>query len=81
MIEAASWIAGGCGLLIWSVTAQSTRRAWGLAAGATLILFELSEVESRTGAWWRPWLLVWKAGCTAVLAGVGVAAWGARRSP
>ena len=40
-----------------------------LLLAVTLVAFGLSDlVETRTGAWWRPWwLLAWKSACVGVL--------------
>ena len=66
-IEAALWATLGVGFLLSTIS--SKRRGVKLAAGIVLLAFGTSDwVESRTGAWYRPWwLLVWKGACLAVL--------------
>jgi hypothetical protein len=69
-VEASFWAAAG-------VVAIAKRRGKAslLLAGA-LVLFGVSDIiETRTGAWYRPWwLLAMKVGCvlSIVIAGVGV---------
>lgn len=80
--EAALWAAMGMVVLAWSfLRARASRsqrsRLWaGVLIAAALFAFALSDVvESRTGAWWRPWwLLVWKGACVLVLV-IVVATW------
>ncbi len=71
--EAALWIAIGLGFAIVAL-ARPTARRRALLAAATLIAFGLSDiVETRTGAWWRPWwLFVWKAMCVAALLALAI---------
>ena len=57
--EAGLWAALG----VAAVIKRNGRASWALAAA--LILFGVSDVvETRTGAWYKPWwLLAWKAIC------------------
>jgi hypothetical protein len=65
LLEAGGWIAAGF------VSLVMTRRYRGMilqdliALAITLIAFGISDiVETRTGAWYRPWwLLAWKSAC------------------
>ncbi|MEM6315778.1 MAG: hypothetical protein AAF743_16945 [Planctomycetota bacterium] len=66
--------------VVWFVVAAVVAwrfRTWALAV--ILVAFGVSDiVETRTGAWYRPWwLLVWKAAC--VIGAIGLI-WQARRS-
>ncbi len=65
LIEAGFWIIFGVvvTLVLWRQARRLT--PFSLISGMVVILFGLSDlVESRTGAWWRPWwLLLWKAIC------------------
>ena len=59
-VEAGLWILMGATALF-----KTRRRATGWVLGISLVLFGVSDiVESRTGAWYRPWwLFAWKAAC------------------
>ena len=64
--EAVLWLTLGVGVLLGALLRPpATARRWRLALAVTLLLFGLSDVvETRTGAWWRPWwMLLWKGGC------------------
>lgn len=64
--EAVLWLMLGIGVLLHAMLRRSKRPLWWrLALAATLLLFGFSDViETRTGAWWRPWwMLLWKGGC------------------
>ena len=65
-IEAGLWTVVGVGFLLHALLRRGGATSF-IAAGAFLI-FGLSDViETRTGAWWRPWwLLVMKGSCVAV---------------
>lgn len=68
VIEACVWMSMAIACLLpWLRISWSPRQRW-MAAG-TFLLFGISDlVETQTGAWWRPWwLLVWKAGCIALI--------------
>lgn len=68
LVEASFGFAIGVAFLIAAAMKRLVRaRLLGIAV--TLVIFGASDiVESRTGAWWRPWwLLVWKATCVAAL--------------
>ncbi|MBI2374880.1 MAG: hypothetical protein HYV07_12860 [Deltaproteobacteria bacterium] len=62
LVEGTLWCAIGLAFL-WRAGRAKGVQALARAAGATYIVFGFSDfVESRTGAWFRPWwLLVWKA--------------------
>jgi ABC-type iron transport system FetAB permease component len=69
LIEAVVWA-----VLAVVVVGYTTRaaRAWRptlVVLALTMLVFGASDVvESRTGAWWRPWwLFVWKALCVVAL--------------
>jgi len=69
LAEAVLWSSIGIGFLIAGVRHARRRRfLWILAAA--FVTFGVSDViESRTGAWWRPWwLLALKGGCLLVFA-------------
>lgn len=67
-IEAGLWIAVAIICLLPQFKVGWSRRQRWMASG-TFVLFAISDlVETQTGAWWRPWgLLVWKAGCIAII--------------
>ena len=67
--EAGLWLALGVAMLVTSSRKGGGRWMW-IVAGLGLIAFGASDlVETRTGAWWRPWwLLAWKCVCVTVLA-------------
>jgi hypothetical protein len=64
-IEAGLWIGIATVLGIASAYLRGIERRDAIAAACVFAMFGLSDVvESRTGAWWRPWwLLVWKGVC------------------
>ena len=68
-IEAGLWIALGAGAAAQAVRYAGEVRRDLLILAVDLIAFGLSDVvETRTGAWWRPWwLLAWKAACIGVM--------------
>lgn len=68
LIEAGLWLVFAIAFGVMAGRASGPkRRLWAILAGAFFV-FALSDVvESRTGAWWRPWwLLVVKTSCIAV---------------
>lgn len=72
LVEAALWILLGFGIAIvavWRARVDSRPGSARLWLPLVLIAFGVSDlVETRTGAWWRPWwLLLWKAACVATL--------------
>ncbi|TWT45832.1 hypothetical protein RAS1_22670 [Phycisphaerae bacterium RAS1] len=69
--EAVLWWLIALGLAVAGSTRSPIRaRAW-LAAGVFAAFGASDIVETHTGAWWRPWwLLVWKGGCVAAMAGL-----------
>lgn len=69
-IEAGLWITIGLVFILFGLAGMiPLKHRWPVIA-VTLILFGISDiVETRTGAWWKPWwLFVWKALCVLVLA-------------
>jgi hypothetical protein len=68
-IEAAFWAVVAIGFAIAALRTRGKPRLDCLTASLTFALFGGSDlVESRTGAWWRPWwLLLWKGACLAIL--------------
>ena len=68
-IEAGLWIVLGIGAVVQAVRYTGTVRRDLVILAVDLIAFGLSDVvETRTGAWWRPWwLLAWKAACIGVM--------------
>ena len=69
LIEAGVWFLCGAALLWKTFTTERCLRSTLLMLVVALFVFGGSDiVESRTGAWWRPWwLFVWKAACVVVL--------------
>ena len=65
-VEAALWSIIGTGFLLHAILKRGG--ATSIIAGISFFLFGISDmIETRTGAWWRPWwLLVMKGGCIAV---------------
>ncbi|HEV2295896.1 MAG TPA: hypothetical protein VGR35_18765 [Tepidisphaeraceae bacterium] len=65
-IEAALWGTIGIGFLLHALLRRGGASSF--VASVAFLLFGLSDViETRTGAWWRPWwLLVLKGMCLAV---------------
>jgi hypothetical protein len=63
------WIAIGVVSLVIGLRKSGYARSRCLILALTLGTFGVSDlVETRTGAWWRPWwLFVWKAACVVVL--------------
>ena len=80
-LEAGFWILIGLIFAATSVWKSGPIRLRCLEAAIALVLFGCSDlVEAHTGAWWRPWwLLVWKAACVLVLAGLTIDYWRRRR--
>ena len=69
LLEAALWL--GIAVTATAIAARSGPgrvRSRCLVLAVTLLAFGLSDVvETRTGAWWRPWwLFAWKAVCVCV---------------
>jgi hypothetical protein len=68
VIEAFFWITVGLGFGTYATYHAIRQKQWQilpLTTAATLFIFGISDfVEANTGAWWRPWpLLFWKASC------------------
>lgn len=65
-LEAALWIVIGIGFLLHAMIKRGG--ASSLVASVAFLLFGVSDlIETRTGAWWRPWwLLALKGACLAV---------------
>jgi hypothetical protein len=85
--EAALWNAIGVVFLVAAAAGQAPRRdrRWPrtlIVAAVLFIAFGWSDVvETRTGAWWRPWwLLAWKGLCVLSLLAVGLGYYRSRRS-
>ena len=68
-IEAGLWVALGFGAGVQAVRFGGAVRRDLLVLAIALIAFGFSDlVETRTGAWWRPWwLLAWKSACVGVM--------------
>ena len=67
LVEAGIWFL--CALaLAWKLRGAGPLRGIYGTLCAGFLVFSVSDlIESRTGAWWRPWwLLVMKAACAAV---------------
>ena len=64
-IEAGMWIALGLGAAVQALRFRGPVRRDLVVLAIDLIAFGISDIiETRTGAWWRPWwLLAWKAAC------------------
>ena len=69
LVEAGVWFLLAIILLIQALRSERRLRRTLLVLVITLVVFGVSDlVESRTGAWWKPWwLFVWKAGCVSML--------------
>ena len=69
LIEAGVWFLLAITLFVHTLRSEKRLRATLFVLVVTLAIFGCSDlVESRTGAWWRPWwLLAWKAACVIVL--------------
>ena len=69
LIEAGVWFVLAMVLLVRACRAERPVRSILMLLAVTLTAFGFSDVvESRTGAWWRPWwLFVWKAACVGLL--------------
>ncbi len=67
-VEAALWGVIGVGFILYAVSKSGGRTSF--IAAIAFLLFAFSDViETRTGAWWRPWwLLVLKGTCVATFA-------------
>jgi hypothetical protein len=67
-IEAALWAVIGAGFIVHALRPRAANRIVAFVAAITFLAFGLSDVvETRTGAWWRPWWLVaWKGVCVVV---------------
>jgi len=65
-LEACLWGAISASFIVYAIARRGGATC--LIAAVALFFFGVSDViETRTGAWWRPWwLLVWKGGCLAV---------------
>jgi hypothetical protein len=68
-IEAVFWIAIAIAMIIAATRQSGAARIDCFIAAIAFAFFGLSDlVETKTGAWWRPWwLLVWKATCVLAL--------------
>lgn len=69
LIEAGVWFVLAIVLLVRACLAVRSIRSVLMLLAMTLVAFGFSDVvESRTGAWWRPWwLFAWKAICVGLL--------------
>lgn len=68
VLEAALWTVIGATLAAAGLRPGRHRTLLRVSAAAFLAFGVSDLVETRTGAWWRPWwLLMWKAACIAVL--------------
>jgi hypothetical protein len=69
LVEAGFWMIFAPMVAIGARNQRRPIRLLGRTASLISVLFGVSDlVESRTGAWWRPWwLLVWKGLCVAGL--------------
>jgi hypothetical protein len=67
-LEMLVWLGVALGLA-WLTWRRRVPRWPGGLGAAVLVAFGASDlVEADTGAWWTPWwLLLWKAGCIAML--------------
>lgn len=64
LAEACLWLAIGTGFFIAGLRRPQARRGLWVLAAAFWVFGASDVIESRTGAWWRPWwLLAMKAGC------------------
>ena len=55
-VEAALWAAMGTGFVVHALRTRSSSGT-SIVAAVAFFLFAVSDVvETRTGAWWRPWL-------------------------
>lgn len=83
LVEAWVWFAFAAGFAAWGVRANEQIRRSALLMAVTFAAFGVSDlIESRSGAWWRPWwLLVWKGACLAALACCGWKLWRSSRRP
>jgi hypothetical protein len=70
LIEAGVWFVLALVLGIRTLFADRRLRLTTALLVVALVSFGFSDmVESRTGAWWRPWwLFLWKVACVALLA-------------
>jgi hypothetical protein len=68
-IEAVFWIAIAMAMIIAAMRQSGAARIDCFIAAIAFALFGLSDlVETKTGAWWRPWwLFAWKAACVLAL--------------
>ena len=68
-IEAGVWIALGLGAAVQALRFGGAVQRDLVVLVLALIGFGASDiVETRTGAWWRPWwLLAWKSACVGVM--------------
>ena len=69
IIEAGVWCLLAIVLIIHAIRSDKRFRPTLLLLAITMVVFGGSDlVESRTGAWWKPWwLFVWKAICVVTL--------------
>lgn len=69
LVEAGLWIVLGLIAAWQAARRRSAIRRDLLLLAVALVAFGISDiVETRTGAWYRPWwLLLWKAACLAVM--------------
>jgi len=69
LIEAGVWALLAVVVGLYALRVRKPVRATLILLAVTMLVFGGSDlVESRTGAWWRPWwLFVWKAACVLVL--------------
>ncbi len=81
-LEACLWVAIAAIAAVIAARNPGRVRSRCLTLALTLVAFGISDVvETRTGAWWRPWwLLVWKAACVVVLLALLVEHYAGRRA-
>ena len=79
--EAGLWAVLGFGFALHALRSPNQRLPC-LIAAVTLLAFGASDfIETRTGAWWRPWwLLAWKSACVLVLLALVIRWFRARRA-
>lgn len=80
--ESAVWAIAGVAVFVRSRREPPAVARLGLVAAVAFILFAASDLlETRTGAWFRPWwLFAWKAACVICLLGCFILH-GRRRRP
>ncbi len=68
LVEGLIWVCVGL-VLLWRSRSCEPARSPTILAGATFILFGVSDfIEIRTGSWYQPvWLFIWNVACVASL--------------